>query len=56
MESRLVEPLRRLRYIQSWILGKEPIRPKHDTDLLHGHDGEVFDAGIVRQPKGYVLY
>ena len=48
MKSRLIEPLRRLRHIQRWILGKKPIWPEHNTDLLHGDDGEVFDAGVVR--------
>lgn len=51
MLSRLVKRLRRLRHIQRRILSKEAIGLKHDADPLHGHDGEVFDAGVMREAK-----
>lgn len=47
VERGLVKGLSRLRDIQRRILGEEPIGFQHNTDTLHRHDGEVFDAGVV---------
>lgn len=47
MEGRLVEGLRRLRNIHGRVLREEAVGTQHHADAFHGHDGEVFDAGVV---------
>lgn len=47
VEGRLVEGLRRLRDIHGRVLREEAIWTQHHADAFHGHDGEVFDAGVV---------
>lgn len=52
MQRRLVEGLVRRGNVQCGILGEEAVGPQHDADALHRHDGEVFDAGVVRETEG----
>ena len=51
VQGGLVECLRGLRHIQSRILGEETIRLKHARNLFHGHDWEVFSAGVMRETE-----
>lgn len=51
MLSRPVEGLRGLRHIQRRVLGEEAIRLEHNTDTLHGHDGEILNAGVMRETE-----
>lgn len=51
VESRLVEVLRRLRNIHGRVLREEAVGTQHHADAFHGHDGEVFDTGVVGEAE-----
>lgn len=51
VQGRLVEVLRRLRNIHGRVLREEAVRTQHHADAFHGHDGEVFDAGVVGEAE-----